>query len=216
MKKDFLNEAGELPHKVRLMFAAVMELLFEGTDVNTLKISDITEKAGIGKGTAYEYFESKEEVIGAAIIHYVEKVLGEAEAELKKQKGFSEELDYLFDVLERNLNERGCFLQVVHLMMGNSSMGLYLQEAIRSGQAELPLVILDRMVERGIEKGEIRKEYPVPYIVYTICARFLTYAVLLDMKEEERPLYNGKVNLKQMREMMLQGIRQEFCVPKNP
>lgn len=212
MKRDFWNEAGELPHKVRLMFAAVMELLFEGTDVNTLKISDITEKAGIGKGTAYEYFESKEEVIGAAIIHYVGKFLGEVESELEKQKSFSGGLDYLFDVLERNLNERGCFLQVVHLMMGNSSMGIYLQEAIRSGQVELPLVLLDRMVERGIEQGEIQKEYPVPYIVYTICARILTYAALLDMREEERPLYNAKVNLKQTRELMLQGIRQEFCV----
>lgn len=212
MKKDFLNEAGELPHKVRLLFAAVMELLLEGTDVNTLKISDITEKAGIGKGTAYEYFESKEDVIGAAIIHYVEKFLAEVETNLKKQKGFSEGLDYLFDVLEHNLNERGCFLQIVHLMLGNSSMGVYLQEAIRSGQVELPLVLLDRMVERGVEQGEIRKEYPVPYIVYTICARFLTYAALLDMREEDRPLYNAKVNLKQTRRLMLQGIRQEFCV----
>ncbi len=212
MKKDFLNEAGELPHKVRLLFAAVMELLLEGTDVNTLKISDITEKAGIGKGTAYEYFESKEDVIGAAIIHYVEKFLAEVETNLKKQKSFSEGLDYLFDVLEHNLNERGCFLQIVHLMLGNSSMGFYLQEAIRSGQVELPLVLLDQMVERGVEQGEIRKEYPVPYIVYTICARFLTYAALLDMKEEDRSLYNAKVNLKQMRRLMLQGIRQEFCV----
>lgn len=212
MKKDFLNEEGEFPHKVQLMFKAVIELLYEGVDVNTLKISDITEKAGIGKSTAYEYFESKEDVIGAAIIHYVGKFLEEIETELEKQNGFSESVDYLFDVLEQNLNERGCFLQVVHLMMGNSSMGIYLQEAIRKGQVELPLVILDHMVERGIKQGEIRKDYPVSYIVYTICARFLTYAALLDMREEERPLYNAKVNMKQTRKLMIQGIRKEFCI----
>lgn len=212
MKKDFLSEEREIPDKVQQLFQAVIMLLYEGIDVNTLKISDITDKAGIGKGTAYEYFESKEEVIGVAILHYVGKFLMHVEKELEKQESFVAALNYLFDILEKNLHERGCFLQIVHLMLGNSSMGNYLQKAIRNGQAEIPLVILNRMVERGIEQNRIRKDYPIPYIVYTICAKVLTYAALLDMREENRPLYNEKVNMKQMRELMIQGIRQEFCI----
>ena len=45
--------------KVMAMYQAVWKLLDEGKDLHKLKVSDITECAGIGKGTAYEYFRSK-------------------------------------------------------------------------------------------------------------------------------------------------------------
>ena len=46
--------------KVLALYRGVLELLDEGADVNTIKVSDITAKAGIGKGTAYDYFKSRE------------------------------------------------------------------------------------------------------------------------------------------------------------
>ena len=57
----------EYPPKVIAMNEAVIELLEQGRDVNTLRVSEITQKAGIGKGTAYEYFSSKEEIIATAL-----------------------------------------------------------------------------------------------------------------------------------------------------
>ena len=51
--------------KVLALYEAVLKLLDEGADINTLKVSDMTERAGIGKGTAYDYFKSKEEIIAA-------------------------------------------------------------------------------------------------------------------------------------------------------
>ena len=47
-----------LSPKVKALYEAVEELIFENIDVKGIKVSDITERAGIGKGTAYEYFES--------------------------------------------------------------------------------------------------------------------------------------------------------------
>lgn len=40
--------------KVLAMYQAVIEFINEGCDINTLKVADITGRAGIGKGTAYE------------------------------------------------------------------------------------------------------------------------------------------------------------------
>lgn len=57
--------------KVLAMYQAVIEFINEGCDINTLKVADITGRAGIGKGTAYEYFSSKEEIISSAILYYV-------------------------------------------------------------------------------------------------------------------------------------------------
>ena len=47
------------PPKVLKMFQACAELMEEGMDVHDIKVVDITNRAGIGKGTAYEYFKNK-------------------------------------------------------------------------------------------------------------------------------------------------------------
>ena len=53
--------------KVTAIYKAVQELVEEGADFRTLRVSDVSAKAGIGKGTTYEYFSSKEEMIVKAV-----------------------------------------------------------------------------------------------------------------------------------------------------
>ena len=55
----FLELDKEYPPKVKAMYEAVLELFASGREFGTLKVSEITAKAGIGKGTAYEYFSTK-------------------------------------------------------------------------------------------------------------------------------------------------------------
>ena len=76
----------------------------------------------------------------------------------------------------------------------------------------IKLALYDRIIVRAMESGELKKEYPISYIVYTICARLLTYAALADFKEEDRPVYSRSVDIRQMRELTYQGIIGEFCV----
>ena len=50
MKKWMWSKAengGQLSPKVLLLYKAVIDLLNENVDVNTLKVSDITQRAGI-------------------------------------------------------------------------------------------------------------------------------------------------------------------------
>lgn len=63
----------EPTEKMIRLFDAVAALLEEGADVKDLKVIDITERAGIGKGTAYEYFKSKEELLLEAQIYYFDQ-----------------------------------------------------------------------------------------------------------------------------------------------
>ena len=62
-------ENGALPEKVRLLYEAVLAMVTDGWDINRMKVSDITAQAGIGKGTAYEYFSSKEEISANAVLY---------------------------------------------------------------------------------------------------------------------------------------------------
>ena len=53
----------EPSEKVQKMYEAIAAFVEEKRDLSTIKVSEITSRAGIGKGTAYEYFSSKEEII---------------------------------------------------------------------------------------------------------------------------------------------------------
>ncbi len=74
--------------KVLALYRGVLELLDEGADVNGIKVSDITARAGIGKGTAYDYFKSREEIIACALLYDVEQKIEEEKEELDRHEGF--------------------------------------------------------------------------------------------------------------------------------
>ena len=63
-----------LSPKVKALYEAVEELIFENIEVKGIKVSDITERAGIGKGTAYEYFRNKEEIISSALLYHIDLI----------------------------------------------------------------------------------------------------------------------------------------------
>ena len=48
--------------KELLVFKAFKNILFSDSDITKITVSEIAKEAGIGKGTVYEYFESKEEI----------------------------------------------------------------------------------------------------------------------------------------------------------
>lgn len=60
---DKMKNVFEPSEKVQKMYEAIAEFLEENRDITAVTVSDITSRAGIGKGTAYEYFSSKEEII---------------------------------------------------------------------------------------------------------------------------------------------------------
>ena len=98
-------ENGALPEKVRLLYEAVLAMVTDGWDINRMKVSDITAQAGIGKGTAYEYFSSKEEIIANAVLYDVEMRLAHV-LEITKGEGdfagkFVQILTYMEEVFAK-------------------------------------------------------------------------------------------------------------------
>ncbi len=65
-KINGLEDIHRVPPKVCQMYKAVIQMLEQGVDAGSIHVSDITEKAGIGKGTAYEYFDTREEIVACA------------------------------------------------------------------------------------------------------------------------------------------------------
>jgi len=58
--------------KKEFIFAAMLEVAQKG--LNNVTIDHIAVSAGIGKGTVYEYFSSKEEIFGAAMAEFMGQI----------------------------------------------------------------------------------------------------------------------------------------------
>jgi len=56
----------------RILDASVRVMARKG--VSSATIADIADAAGVGKGTIYEYFRSKDEILVASFAHFLEKV----------------------------------------------------------------------------------------------------------------------------------------------
>ncbi len=92
--------------KVLKMFEAVSQLLEEGADPRELKVSDITNRAGIGKGTAYEYFKSKEELIGEAQLFYFTERFTMMQTLVKSTNSFEEAIEVMCKGIDGVLDNR--------------------------------------------------------------------------------------------------------------
>ena len=92
----------ELPPKVLQMYRAVMELIAEGEDLSAISVSTITGRAGIGKGTAYDYFDTKEEIMACALIFYMTEFSQSIRMQLLACEGFEEQINLLLDKLHYN------------------------------------------------------------------------------------------------------------------
>lgn len=90
----------EYPQKVLDIYEAVGRLMSAGRDIGGLKVSDITKEAGIGKGTAYEYFSSKEEIIGQAVCYQMQGMMQQAIGILDSAQSIQEQLEKIIEWTE--------------------------------------------------------------------------------------------------------------------
>ncbi|QSX05507.1 TetR/AcrR family transcriptional regulator [Sedimentibacter sp. zth1] len=59
--------------KKEQIFEATLSLFKEGNTLSNIKVIDIAKKANIGKGTVYEYFDSKDEIFAKSVTSFAQK-----------------------------------------------------------------------------------------------------------------------------------------------
>lgn len=196
----------EIPPKVLRMYQAVMELIEEGEDPNLLRVSTITERAGIGKGTAYEYFDSKEEIIIYSIVYQMQATVNAMEQKLQGKVSFQEKLDCLLDEAGIREGKKNCFLKLVHLLTDNSELSRQVRSKLDSefcGQYGI-IQFFRRTLNEAVKSGELRGDLPLDYMVFSLVSRILSYMLLISAD-------GSQVDHSRMRELVYQGILEELC-----
>ena len=136
--------------KVLAMYQAVIEFINEGCDINTLKVADITGRAGIGKGTAYEYFSSKEEIISSAILYYVKVCFEKLQVISTDNRTFQQKINEVMDFIDEHVKEKQGVFFLIKMVLESYEIPKNLKDEKNE--------IIDSIVEEGVREGLIREE----------------------------------------------------------
>lgn len=148
MSKVKEGVGAECQPKVKAIYQAVFELFEKGADLNNLTVSEITKKAGIGKGTAYEYFSDKEEMIARAIFYNVELFCQKICDGVEKEKSLYDKVNFVLLTMEQQISHANCLFRLVHIISGNSVTSRRFCEIIEQQKlfVEKPVVKIARQV----------------------------------------------------------------------
>lgn len=113
MMSEKLKNIFEPSEKVQKMYEAISAFVQEKRDIATIKVSDITSRAGIGKGTAYEYFSSKEEIIVHASLWICFQQNREMENELARFEGFKEKFLFLLEWMKNHKEQNDLIMKAM-------------------------------------------------------------------------------------------------------
>ena len=176
----------ELKPKVKALYDAVLELLNENADVNTLTVSDITKRAGIGKGTAYDYFSCKEEIIAGAIIYDAQTQGVESWKRLENIPGFEEKIHYCYRWVVDCMQEQRAFARFLFLSTHSGGAKDDIMKKLQSMLAECrqcgdmgPMMILGNLCDCGMRECYIRKELPKQAAMYMLLGSLTSLVMYL-------------------------------------
>ncbi len=197
----------EISSKEKAIYEAVLELFKEGADLSALTVAEITQKAGIGKGTAYEYFSEKEEMIAKSVCYHVRQFCNDLYVYICQEKTLYDKLEIMMKKMEVEIGETNCMLRFIHAMTDNSMIGKKMKEMDDMGLLhDIPVVdVLNRIIlEEWHGKGMI-PEKKQEFLVMSLFSKILCYAMYLQrshLHEEEENVY--------MRKQICQSICREI------
>lgn len=205
-KMTGMEEFQEIPPKVLRMYDAVMWLIEEGEDASSIRVSTITDRAGIGKGTAYDYFDTKEDIVACAVVFHIQRSFRLLEQELQKQESFEKQLSWLLDQMSGENNRKYCFIRMVHILTDNSEFSQLVRQKMMSKSFEKnhPVKVFEDILKRGVDRKELRSDLPVEFMVYTIFSGLLTYMMSISTEE------CFHVYPKEMKSLVYQQILREL------
>lgn len=201
------NTGAECPPKVKAIYQAVFELFEEGADLNSLTVSEITKKAGIGKGTAYEYFSDKEEMIARAIFYNVEMFCQKICQGINKEKNLYDKVNFVLSTMEQQISHANCLFRLIQIISSNFITSKHFREVIKQQRlfGEKPVVNIARQVLKDVfnEKETLSQEKK-DYLLLSVYSKVLCYGMLLN--EEQYGPVGERDN---MRHLICRGICKE-------
>ena len=146
----------EKPDKRELIYDALEELL-RTVPFKEISVESIAHAAGVGKGSVYYYFESKDEILDNVIERSYRRAIHEYLDSISSEQTAIDRIKQLFrSVIKKDFsNSRQNLIATLHLhndpVLHNKLKAIAVQELSP---------ILTVLFEQGIDEGSIKMDYP--------------------------------------------------------
>ena len=165
------NKCGvSISPKEEQIFQAVIRLIDGGKELSQLTVSEIAGEAGIGKGTTYEYFKSKEEILAKAILYDMALSFHRLESAMRKKKGFREKFRTILDFIEEHCREEKSFTRLMQATQGTDRIPPAVKEEM-SRYMPGPEVFYEQIrnfIREGKEEGVFEQEQPDEWLAVAL------------------------------------------------
>jgi AcrR family transcriptional regulator len=139
---------------------------FEGT-----KIDDVAKEAGIGKGTVYEYFDSKKQLFEEMAVFNCEEHGRNIQDILEKGGSFKEKIRALAKYQAELLKEHMPIARMMSCskIMAREMGAIFIEQNIRVGE------IIKKQVVQAMVQGEVRAEIDPEFASMAIMGTIMQY-----------------------------------------
>ena len=200
-------EPRSFPDRETQIFEGVLRLAASGSDLSQLKVQQIADAAGMGKGTLYEYFRSKEEILLGTFFYCIEGELTALEQMVSSCPDFGTLLEKSLDYVSGLIDSRASSYRMIALALNPGKQPCY-QELSSSYCGRLQS-LLRRAMELGKLSHQVRPDCEYSYFAYVISSAYLAFAnALLHQKSEVPPEFSflkDKARLRAYTQAMLKS-----------
>jgi AcrR family transcriptional regulator len=130
----------------RLLDAAESLFRERGLDVG---VGEIAQRAGVGRGTLFRNFPSKEHLIAAIVVDRIGEAIVRGKELVRSGEPDTALFEFLDEIVGRQQRDRALFDAVADT--------IHTSDAIRTAQAEM-IGVLDALLARAQEAGAVRKD----------------------------------------------------------
>jgi TetR/AcrR family transcriptional regulator, fatty acid metabolism regulator protein len=167
----------------QLLDAAVR--VFARKGFHASRVGDIAEEAGVAHGLLYHYFDSKDEVLEAIFRENWSVLVARIASVEESDEPAADQLRHIAAIVLRTWLHLPDVVRVVVREFGRSP-----EVAARLGELARPIEAIERVIARGIARGEFRSDIEARFaatVVYGSVDELLTAWVLgrLPSGEEE-------------------------------
>ena len=162
------------------IFNGVIDLIKRGANIYSVTVSEIAKASGVGKGTIYEYFRTKEEVISKAILYNMKREVEHAIERVEQKNNFKDRYYEALEIIVENFDNK---FSTINLLLSTGNFNELYEYMIDEKQLIAAYTskiesIIDRLLLMGYEEGIIaieESQYYKRMVIISSIAGFINY-----------------------------------------
>lgn len=175
----------EFTEKEIVIFNGLIDLIRNGANPYSIKVSDIAKAANIGKGTIYDYFSSKEEAISKALLYSINNELESAHLRIQSRDNFKDMFFEVLTIIEENMQNN---LSTINLLLSSGGVHKF-YEHLQTEKHDLSncIKVIDNLVRKlltvGYKEGIINTKEDHYYQTMAVRGAVASYSGYLSARE---------------------------------